>query len=126
MWIEWDSAEGVATAHHYGLNLPDEDAALAYTTEVATELSRLGRRVPLLVCLDGISTLPETVDLSCRAILDLAARFAKGAACYGQKGALHAFAMLEAPQSSRRAEGAGLHLFEDRAAALASLKNLRG
>ena len=121
VWIEWDSAEGVATALHYGVNLSDEEAVWAYKAEVSTELQRFGRRVPLLMCLDGITGQPAMLELACQAFNELAARFAKSVACYGRKSALETFSSLPAMRGSWAPS-----LFEDRAPALAKVKSARG
>jgi hypothetical protein len=120
VWIEWDSAEGVATALHYRVILSDEEAVWAYKTEIATALQRFGRKVPLLICLDGITGQPAMLDLACRALGELAGRFAKGVACYGEKSALRMFSSLDA---MRWSVGATLH--ETRWSALASVKSAR-
>lgn len=111
VWIEWDSAESVATVLHYGVQLSDEEAVVAYEAEVATELQRLGRRVRLLICLDGIMGPPEMIRRACGALDELSARFSTCAAFYGQHGAFTVFAEL----TSRRA---GARCFYERHAAL--------
>jgi hypothetical protein len=117
-FVEWDESEGVATVLlKPGAVGRTAESIAAWKRQVSAQLDRFGRKVPLLICVDGgvvSPSLAEQFGAAAKAILD---RYATSFARYGTASGLR---MISAVESMKR--GYKPNLFNDRASALAFLK----
>jgi Protein kinase domain len=121
-FVEWDEKEGVATVLLKPGAVGRDAASIdAWKRQVSAQLARFGRKVPLLICVDGGVVTPSLAGEFGAAAKEILDRYASRFARYGTSTTIRTISAVESMKRSYKP-----NLFDDRASALASLKTGAG
>ena len=111
--VEWSQAEQVATIFHEDARITTAADIAEWKRQLFPQLAqlagRIGRKPPVLVCIDGISVDPAVADEYGKGAKHVVDELSAGLARYGQPARVRSIIAVEAAKKGYKA-----NLFETR------------